>query len=322
MNDELAERVKLLEQRLNQIEPFVQLNGPGGKGGFIRAREMQLVDEEGRVRIELSAASNESWIVLRDGESNVMLRLKKDGPEFVLGTKAVRSLVAKLDQDGRPHIEFADAEKRMVRADLGLGPAGPILNFYDTDGWCRWAGGVLEDGSPALAFFASGEYRHKLTLSASATVTGLALHDDDGTERLKFTVDDDGRPVLRLLDSVGQDRVVLSAGGENNGLKVYDSHDVLRMIIGVNADEIPWFVMNDELTVPRIKMTILPDGTSGVFVDQRNGQTVVSMASASTTHGFSVFDTTGGSRILLGMAGSEAGLVILNEDGQRTVNLP
>ena len=118
-------------------------------------------------------------------------------------------------------------------------------------------------------------------------------------------------------------KVALTSGGEINGLRVRDSHDVLRILVGVNADEIPWVIMHDDFSRPRVKMTILPDGTSGLYLHHPNGETVVSVVvAAPTTCGFTVFDTSGSPRALLGMAGAEPTLMILDENGNRTVNLP
>ena len=63
--------------------------------------------------------------------------------------------------------------------------------------------------------------------------------------------------------------------------------------------------------------------TSGLYLDHPNGETVVSVVvAAPTTLGFTVFDTTGSARALLGMAGTEPTLMIIDENGNRTVNLP
>ena len=109
----------------------------------LRARAFVLVDREGRPRMDLRVARNDSThLVLLDREGQPQLSLNllpQGGADLVMRDRlgrprAVLSVVA----DGRPGLSFYDTSGT-TRASLGVFPDGQTrLVLYDQGGQLRW----------------------------------------------------------------------------------------------------------------------------------------------------------------------------------------
>jgi hypothetical protein len=109
----------------------------------VRARAFVLVDREGKPRMDLRVARNDSThLVLLDREGQPQLSLNilpQGGADLVIRDRlgqprAVLSVVA----EGRPGLSFYDAPGT-TRVSLGLFPDGQTrLALYDQGGYLRW----------------------------------------------------------------------------------------------------------------------------------------------------------------------------------------
>jgi len=113
---------------------------------LIRAQKFELVDAEGRVRIEMSMGVNGQAPGIRlldeKGQRCAALSLLPDGRPglLFLDEKGRGGAKLSLEADGRPILWLND-EKRKVRAALGLGPDGsPGLLLCDWEGEVMWSG--------------------------------------------------------------------------------------------------------------------------------------------------------------------------------------
>src|SRR5688500_3116907 len=105
----------------------------------LRGKRLELVDEQGRVRVRMSAAGSDTELQLwgDDMATNVTVRVKKDGGSS---------------------ITFTDAKKnaRIVMGATGDGWSG--LAFADKDGRQRAGLGNDKDGTPTLSMnYANGK---------------------------------------------------------------------------------------------------------------------------------------------------------------------
>ena len=159
----------------------------------IRAQRFELVDAEGRVRIEMSIAG-----------------LSGQAPGIrLLDEKGTGRAGLVLFRDGRPGLALSD-EKGAVRAGLGLLRDGrPIMTLSDEKGEARAALSLLSDGSPILWL---RDEKGKLRATLAVFPDGnpiLGLYDEKGKSRATLGLLRDGGPSLTFCDEKGRSRAEL-----------------------------------------------------------------------------------------------------------------
>lgn len=97
--------------------------------GVLRGRSVQLRDEQGRVRVLLTAATGLSVLDAR-GAPRVVLGLDGDGPGLVLSSAGSRAILS-LNRDG-PALTFTGA-RGQLQAILAAVRGEPGLVFFDAE---------------------------------------------------------------------------------------------------------------------------------------------------------------------------------------------
>ena len=162
--------------------------------GVVRARQFQLVDEEGNQRAVLGLSEGsygEAMLAFYD-PSGEMMRMTLGYTEGAIGIMvydAQGQLRVTLDLDeegvldtpGDPGLRFWDAEGE-VRAGLYLVKGAPALNLSDAAGGSRVDLGLtmIALGNESYLTFSDAEYTPRLMLGVSESGPSVDLYDAAG----------------------------------------------------------------------------------------------------------------------------------------------
>ena len=158
----------------------------------IWAKRIVLVDEAGRVRIELDTTRDDNFPFFRltdkGGHNRITLGMKPDeSPGLNLYNKA---------------------GKRGATLAM-LSDYSSILSFYDKDGIPTIVLTGEMDGSSGIVIATKGGKGLASLIVDSKGALGLDISDKDGERRIWFGLAADGSPLLKLFDKDGQERTVL-----------------------------------------------------------------------------------------------------------------
>jgi hypothetical protein len=178
---------------------------PGAGAAFneVRATRFVVVDEKGKERAVLWSGGK--WgpglsLLDEKGEDCASLNLLGGVPSLTL-IDGLRGVTLNVGQD-EMGLFLMDHQKRMERAKLTLGNAGPALTLYDENGKERVALGVMRAAMPRIRLGdAAGKTRGQL--AAAADVPALLLYDAAGIPRAEVNVALDV-PRLHLRDAGGR----------------------------------------------------------------------------------------------------------------------
>jgi len=159
-----------------------------GPRQVVRAQRFQLIDGEGRTRVEIrmgrmggtDGRSPAIWLCDQKEQARIELSLFPDGsPRVALADDKGRTRAELALADGRPGVALAD-EKGQPRAALGVFPDGnPTLGIADENGKWRAMVMVNSDGSPGLGFLdAKGKWRAALRIDADGPT--LVMSNPEG----------------------------------------------------------------------------------------------------------------------------------------------
>lgn len=89
----------------------------------------------------------------------------------------------------------------------------------------------------------------------------LTLNDQNGVERVRMTVLDNGAPGIALADARGRPRVVLSLQQDLTATLVFaDEQENMRAVLGLAPDGSATLGFTDLYGDPRVSVGVLPDG--------------------------------------------------------------
>ena len=133
----LADRIEKLERKLAQIE-----------AQEIKARRIELVDDDGATRasIEMGSTGPELHLFDEKGLSRLKLALTQDGPGITLADERGHTRAWLGFAKDSLRIGFAD-EQGNSRAFFGVMPqGGPVARFYDESQNVIWSALPLDNG--------------------------------------------------------------------------------------------------------------------------------------------------------------------------------
>ncbi len=192
---ELAERIKRLERDNRRIKrlalaafilvsALIFLYAERPVPQTLTARELDIRDSHGNLRIMLDTKSNEPGITFYDAQGN---------PREVMYVGA----------DGSPDIAFYDVQgkpRAMIRTDA---EGSPDIAFFDSQGKPRAGMGVDANGSPEITLSdAQGNPRAVMYVYADGS-PAFGLADAQGKPRAGMAVAADGSPRISLSDAQG-----------------------------------------------------------------------------------------------------------------------
>jgi hypothetical protein len=193
----------------------------------VQARRFVLVDQNGKVRTELSIRPDGGPALRlfdQNGKARVGLRVMTDGTAGIMlcdQNEKIRGQLRILadgnlglilaDENGKnravldvhkdgPWLALAD-DNGKLRAELGVGKEGPKLVLYNKNGETGTTLSATKDGSVLFLDDENGETR--LTLGATKDGSGLFLDDENGKLRAELGVGKDGARA-NLLDANGK----------------------------------------------------------------------------------------------------------------------
>jgi hypothetical protein len=122
---------------------------------IVSTKNLQVVDENGDVRVSLSVAEGEPGLILYDENgktrASIGLGLEDGSPGFALLDENGKGGVALCFFFGEPALILSDKDN-MYRGGLSLAGGDPTLDLVDKDGNYRaWLG--LDDGEPVLGMY-------------------------------------------------------------------------------------------------------------------------------------------------------------------------
>ena len=180
-------------------------------GDDIWARNIFLIDEEGNLRITLSAKSGSSGILFSDegGKLRAILGMKRDGSPFLtFGDKANKSrLKIALTNRGASSLIFSD-KFESPRIILSLdSDDNSLLGFSDKEGKPR-GGLFLSNANNFDVTLLRNNSTDGIKLTTNPDGVALAFYDKNGTIRAILFIKDKGAS-LTLIDNDG--KVIWSA---------------------------------------------------------------------------------------------------------------
>jgi hypothetical protein len=176
------------------------------------------------------------------------------------------------------------------RAELSVAVGRPVLLFYDANEQVSVSVGIDEDG-PGITVYGPNQQRQAAVL-LSETGPLITLHDSSGVKRLNLNVTPQG-PAIGLLGSMGEAKgafgmtansetflqlfgtaehggVQLFAAPDRSVVRMFDSSDVPRAVLGLLAKEgTPGLTLNDASGNSRVILMLDPKGPSVDFLDEQ-----------------------------------------------------
>ncbi len=181
----------------------------------IQARSFQVVDDNGRVRAELSTGLT---VFDQNGTARLSAYVQDDGAVYldILDENGKHRLDLGMDPDKNSRLSVWDQNRRKL--NLVVDKEGtPELFMHDGIGNNSLWMGQADDGSPMVF-----------------------ITDDDGERRFEVNLDSDGRPTLYMSDGIGNN--VLWMGQSNNGppmLYMTDDDGERRFEVHLDSDGNP-----------------------------------------------------------------------------------
>jgi hypothetical protein len=173
-----------------------QATGPAKK--VIHANEFILEDENGKVRVVLSARTDGSGLFLYDENSKelVMLAVNKAGPGLALCDAKGEPRVQLTAEDDGARLILSD-EKGLSGAALGVLKNGPELRLFDDKSKTRAMLGVNKDG-PALTLCDENS-RPRAVMYVFKDGPGMDLFNFDKDGRVLSLPKDNKKPTRPVL---------------------------------------------------------------------------------------------------------------------------
>jgi len=162
----------------------------------------------------------------------------------------------------------------------------------------------------------SGHLRGVLSGRDERGLASLAFYDSQGQVRGVFGTQDDGTPVLRLLDDSGQLRLVAEVQGESALLVVGERDGRNGMLASVG--DTPILSLSDRGR-SRIQMQLADDGAPSLNLLTSQGQPGVGVIVSSSDASVVTLYEAGASRVVLGVVQEAAVLNFSDSTRQRLV---
>ncbi len=314
-------------------EAAMALTDPTGKSSIAfgvgkNGPHMQFTHKDGTMAMELAVREKGLTVIeMRDAKSNprITVGIDNSGPHIeLLDERRQAVLELKVGKGKSPMIVLNDDKGRarmMLNVDgtstdsanlVLRDVAGQICGLFDCDakGKVRFMLGDLKDAnimmnaSPQSSEIVFGDKGPQLRLAL-----GLAA----GTKQ----------PYVTVYNEASQPRVTMGVSETHSGLAVNDSHGTNRVLAIVDSDERPWFIIRDDHQKDRLRMTIMPDGSSGVAIHDQQGQLVALLGGGSRNMAsLTIKDATGRSQALLAFGPEGPALIMTDDAGQPIFTAP
>jgi hypothetical protein len=268
-----------LEARVRRLEELVA--GPvfGDQTKTIRARRVEIVNEQGQVQTVLTITQEQAVMVLTDPGRNAkaMIGVGKEGPHIILtrpdGNVALRLGVS---EKGDPTISLSDAKQQPV-VMLSLTGNNPALDFRDQQGMVRLSLNVLASGTPFITCH-DPQGTRRVSLSTIEGPNGhafLSLHDANGKEHFFAAVADGGTPQFVISGTDGS-QLMFNAGNQGTTVVVSDGQQQLRLALGLSDKNDPFITLYNDQSKPRVSLGV-GEEYSGVAVNDSHEKGRVTM---------------------------------------------
>lgn len=174
----------------------------------LKTREVQIVDDQGTVRMALKIEANGAPVLSLAGTkgSGMRLALVEDRPVLELSDETRVRATLGIDKDGAG-LDLQDSEaKRTVRLQ-----AGAALGLLVDDGKSPGAGAalVVGDGEPSLTLSAPDDVGPAAVSLQVSPETGPLVAASRGLAAARLDVSRDADPSVTVSDAKGRDRAVL-----------------------------------------------------------------------------------------------------------------
>lgn len=167
----------------------------------VEAEKVVLRDASGKVRVVMDARDDRPGLKILDSRETVRVAMdtsRLGSGLFLYDLEGRLTATLRVLDDGTTRLYLNDGKRGS--AELGVGiDGGPWVRLFDRD----------EKASAILSVAARG--------------SGLGLSDQDGKERVTFSVAADGRPALAFFDRDEKPRAGLGITADGRpGLRLYD----------------------------------------------------------------------------------------------------
>jgi hypothetical protein len=353
----LEERVRRLEELVARLAagklPVIEtnclslVNQQGQVQGILAAASgevaLALCDPSGKssIAIGVGKAGPHMEFTRKDGKVAMQLAVDENGLSmFEMSDRQSRPRFSVAVDDAGPHVQLLN-EHHQVRLELSIGKGDtPIIVLNDDQGKMRLmlhvtgtdinsANLVLRDATGRICglFDVDGAGKTRFVMG-DHDKTQIMMHVDPVSSEIVFADDAQLRLALGLMTKTkqpyvslytvqSQPRVTLGVTESHCGLAVNDSHAANRLMAIVDSDERPWFIIRDDHQKDRLKMTIMPDGSSGISLHDSQGHLVALLCGGSRQASQLILkDATGRSVASLTYGPEGPSLVMLDDDGQ------
>jgi len=228
-----------------------------------------------------------------------------------------------LQENGDPYVELVDSAGHTVVSVGTLpekGTAG-YLRLADSQGTPHLLIGVTDQGQPSIVL-TGPDGKTRAILMTTPDNNNLSWYDADGNLRFAMGIGPKNTPELCFFSDLGKKRLSLANGTELTGLVINDSNEAGRLLLSVDTDERPWLSVIDPSGASRVKVTVLPDGSPGIALNDAAGQHVLLLTSRAESPGLLLCDPTGKTRAILTLGPEGSSLVLTDESGEPTFHAP
>lgn len=360
---DLEERVRRLEELVAVLSagklPVIEtncltlVNQAGQVQGILAAAPgeaaLALTDPSGKSSIAFGVGTSGPHLQFtrKDGKVAMQLAVDDNGLAMIemCDRQAKPRFSVSIDDSG-PHIQLLN-EQRQVRLELTIGKGDtPMIVLNDNQGKMRLMLNVSEtdknsanlvlrnaagqvcglfdvDGAGLVRFVMGDLDKSQIMLNVKPESSEIVFGDNAQLRLALGLMAQTKQPYVTLYNDESQPRVTLGVSESNSGLAVNDSHGTNRLMAIVDADERPWLFIRDDHQKDRLKMTIMPDGSSGVSLHDPQGQLVALFTGGSRNMAsLLVKDATGRSQAMLVFGPDGPALIMTDDAGQPIFTAP
>jgi len=115
---------------------------------------------------------------------------------------------------------------------------------------------------------------------------------------------------------------MLGCDEEIHGLRVFDSHEKVRVAASVDADEHPTIGIADVDQKPRLRMTMSRESQPGLSLLDASGRTVLTVGGTAGGHGLVLSDSNDKVRAVVGVLDDEPAIMLVDESNETVFRAP
>lgn len=253
----------------------------------IRAKRIELTDDQGNVRAAIGITSDGAAIIkLLDKEGNPTLALRSDNGLGILNEEGKRKIVVGAAGAGYG-IGVYDS-KGNPRAQVTLVRDEPAIAMSDSNGKFRIYM-FLADGQPVVNLSDGKDNGASVRLKVKDSAPSMLLTDGSGKARGECTLADDGAPRLLFADSAGTACMNLFLSDNRPSMVLSDAKTSVAGTLGfTQAGDLGLMFLNSDQKV-RAAMALRAGNDPLIYVMHPNGNPAATMGFSG---GEGYFNTT------------------------------